>query len=316
MNNKENKHNNMKTNYPWQIDSVIHKSKTVTKTLGMDAFLSSPKEEDELRTPSAPLEMHEGYSVFRGTLIIKAGDTKFLKFNIPPKSVPYIHKKTSIAIDSNLKASIKRKSKPIEEGSSPAYTVKFRAGTFNGKSPAQLLIESPKNREVLEKQKAFLEKNLEKYPSNKAQIDAINDAIQLFEAGRLNNILSEASKEMEPIEIYDSFTKNIKPLDAEGRYTIYQVKVTYNPAMSLPFAISVMNCFAPVDKTKGNEIIMKKAVNKQEQEIRLTEEEWYTMIDKMKAIKIMYENLTYPEQLKLAAKISKDNFEASKHKES
>ena len=90
----------MKTSYPWQIDSVIHKSKTATKTLGMDAMLFAPKEEDEVRTPAAPLEMHEGYSVFKGTLISKTGEgTDFLKFNIPAKAVPFIHKKTCIAIE-------------------------------------------------------------------------------------------------------------------------------------------------------------------------------------------------------------------------
>ena len=61
----------MRTSYPWQIDSIIHKSKDTVKTFGMEAKLFSPKEENELRTPAAPLEMHEGYSVFKGTLIEK-----------------------------------------------------------------------------------------------------------------------------------------------------------------------------------------------------------------------------------------------------
>ena len=111
--------------------------------------------------------------------------------------------------------------------------------------------------------------------------------------------------------IYECAPKNVKPLDEEGRYTVYQVTVTHNPAMNLPFTVSVMNCFAPVDKTKGNEIVLSKSVKKKTQDIKLSEEEWFTMIDKMKAPKIMFDNYSYPEQLKLAAKISKENYEAS-----
>lgn len=303
----------MKTNYPWQINSVIHKTKSATKTLGMDAMLFSPKKEDELRTPAAPLEMHEGYSRFKGTLIVKTGDTKVLTFNIPAKSVPYIHKKTSMVIDMALNSSVGNGEKATEaEGSSPAYTVRFRAGTLSGKTPAELLIESPENKAVLEKQKGFLEKNLEKFPANKTQIDAINDALKLLADGKLSSSSVPVAKSVKPIVIYECAPKNIKPLDEEGRYTVYQVTITYDPAMSMPVEVSVMNCYAPVDKTKGNEIVLSKAVKKQTQSIRLTEEEWYTMIDSMKATKIMFETLTYPEQMKLAAELSKESFEASK----
>ena len=321
----------MKTSYPWQINSVIHKTKASTKTLGMDAMLFSPKEEDDVRTPAAPLEMHEGYSVFKGTLIVKDGKgTNVVKFNIPAKAVPYIHKRTSMAIDMNMKNTelvvpVKKMMRSItsasadekpEEKTGPAYTVTIKTGTLKGKTPAQLLLESPANREALRKQQSFLEANVAKYPANQQQIDAIKEALALYDAGALKEV-SDADAEgvtdsFGVIKIYECAPKNIKPLDEEGRWTIYQVTVSYNPIMSLPFEISVMNCFAPVDKSKGNEIEMSKAVDKQTQNMRLSEEEWYTMIDSMKATKIMFENLTYPEQLKMAAKISKENYEASK----
>lgn len=315
----------MKTNYPWQINSVIHKSKTATKTLGMDAMLFSPKEEDEVRTPAAPLEMHEGYSVFKGTLIVKESkNTDVLKFNIPAKAVPYIHKRTSMAIDMNMKNQLISpitgmiKASASASGSedvsgSIAFTVSFMTGTLKGKTPGQMLLDSPANREVLLKQRKFLETNVARYPANQSQIDAIDEAIKLLDAGKL--IKTEEMKEVSApgvITIYECAPKNVKPIDEEGRWTIYQVSITYNPAMSLPFDITVMNCFAPVNKSKGNEIEMSKAIGKMTKDIRLSEEEWYTMIDTMKATKIMFENLTYPEQLKLASKISRENYESAK----
>lgn len=359
----------MKTDYPWQINSVIHKTKAGTKTLGIDALLFSPKEEDEVRVPAAPLEMHEGYSRFKGTLIVKTTDKKVLTFNIPAKSVPYIHKKTQMLIEQNMVTNsvaqkmksmiqtmmkkavgtvtgytksllqavadgLHRSIKGVEEidlnyvsavnessseetidiSTSKAYTTVIKTGKLKNKIPANLLMEDPKNLAALETQKKWLEDNVKKYPANQTQIDGINEAIALFNAGKLTHTVSEedAPETSKTYIVYESACKNVKPIDEEGRHTIYQVSIKYIPDNNLPFMVEVMNCMAPVDKTKGNEIVMSAAVKKQVQDIRLSEEEWYTMIDTMKSTKIMYENLTYPEQLALAAKISKENYESSK----
>ena len=308
----------MKTSYPWQINSVIHKTKAATKTLGIDAMLFSPKEEDEVRTPAAPLEMHEGYSRFKGTLIVKtSGSPDVYQFNIPATAVPFIHKKTAIAIENSVNRQMNKQPASAvassfgSDKSSIAYTVMIRSGKLSGKSPAQAILDG--NLELLKNQKDFLEKNLAKYPANKEQIDAIDEAMKLNSEGKLGEATAAAVElPASEIVIYESAPKNVKPLDSEGRYTIYQIKVTYNPNMQLPFIVSVMNCFAPVDKTKGNEIVLAQAVKIRKNDIRLSEEEWYTMIDTMKATKIMFENKTYPEQLKLAEKISRENYEAAK----
>ena len=76
----------------------------------------------------------------------------------------------------------------------------------------------------------------------------------------------------------------------------------------------MMNCFCPVDKSKGNVILLKEAVNKEVESIRLTEEEWYMMIDSMKAQKIMFEDYTYKKQFELSQKIIKETFDESKTK--
>lgn len=302
----------MKTKYPFQIESIIHKSAKAYKTFGMDARLFSPQEETEGREPSAPLEMHEGYSVFKGTLIHKEGTTKkYVSFNIPAEEVPYIHKKTEMAMSIAMEEKLTPKtfSEKVAE-STPAYTVKISSGALKGKTPAQVLLESDTNLSALEKQSSWLKENLTKYPRNQAQIDAIEDAISLHKAGKL--IKSDAAPASSvAIEIYSCPPKNVKPLDKEGRFTVYDVSITYDSSRGLPVTVTVNNCFAPVNTEKGNEIEMSKAVDKKTVSMALSESEWFTMIDKMKAQKIMFESLTYPEQLKLAAKISKENYDAS-----
>lgn len=347
----------MKTQYPWQVGSIVHKSKTAIRTLGMEANLFSPKEEDAFREPSAPLEMHENYSVFRGTLILKEGeDKKYVRFNIPAKAVPYIYKKTELLIQQNLlsetlgnkiikcfKNMIKdsnsvvcdfvgnsinnvlkglktvftgipeitidmpsgTKKKSSKATTGPAYTVVMKSGKLKGKTPIAALNEDPRNYDVLVGQREWLEKNLSKYPANQSQIDAIIEALELFEAGDIGD---EAESDAETVTylVYEAPCKNIKPLDEDGRHTIYQISIKYIAGNNLPFKVEVMNCFAPVDTKKGNEIVMSKAVKKKTISMALSEDEWYTLIDAMMTQKKMFEAMTYPEQLKLAEKISKE----------
>jgi len=306
----------MKTKYPYQIDSIVHKSKDVYRTFGMDAKLFSPPEESEDREPSAPLEMHEGYSLFKGTLIAKEGtDRKFVTFNIPAKDVPYIHKKTTmvmeLALDKKLNPKKTEKKTGIGTGTGPAYTVKIPSGTLKGKTPAQVL-SSPSGQEALENHKKWLEDNLVKFKNNQVQIDAINEAIELYKSEKLIMDIDIENSADEIIEIYSCPSKNIQPKDERGYWTVYDVSITYDPAKNMPYEIKVNNCFAPVDKSKGNEIVMSKADKKKRLSMSLSESEWFSMIDTMKAQKIMFESLTYPEQLKIANKINEENRKKSK----
>ena len=148
-----------------------------------------------------------------------------------------------------------------------------------------------------------MESNLSKYPANQKQIDAINEAIELFNTGKLG----KATETLPVMEIYSCPPKNVKPLDKEGRFTIYDVSITYDFSKGLPVTVTVNNCFAPVKTDSGNEIEMSKAVDKKMLSMSLSEAEWFQMIDSMKAQKIMFESMTYPEQLKLAVKISQEN---------
>ena len=193
-----------------------------------------------------------------------------------------------------------------------AYSVPIRSGKLKDKTPAQVLLENPRQLTELINQKKWLESNLSKYPGNKEQIDAITEAIKLYEEGALEATGEDAGAGAGVYTVYETAPKNIQPRDEEGRWTIYQCSIKYIPKNNLPFVIQVMNCMAPVDTKSGNEIVLTKAINKHEQKMQLSEEEWFTMIDNMKAMKIMFENLTYPKQLDLAKELSLESYHASK----
>ena len=66
----------------------------------------------------------------------------------------------------------------------------LKTGTYAGKTPGDLLLEAENADDVLKNlnnQITFLEKHLGTYPQNKAQIDAIKDAVDLFSLGILKD---------------------------------------------------------------------------------------------------------------------------------
>lgn len=323
----------MKTKYPLQIASVIHKNSKEIKTLGIDSHLTSPLEDNKTRKPTPPLEMHEGFSVYKGHLIIsKDTETNVLNFNIPAEDVPFIHTKTKIAISDTYKekyetkmlatilkimAGKTEKTDADIENQDLAFSTTIVSGKLKGKTPAQALMEDSGNVNILISQKDFLSKNLSNpkfKENNEKQIKAINVALKLNELGKLTGSDSFISTEIKPDDmiIIEYPPKNFSTMDEDGFYDIYQVKITYSPSMGLPFCIDVMNCKAPIDKTKGNSIILSGAKDKIINNIRLTSDEWYKIIDKMKAHKIMFENYTYKKQIDISKKISLENYDESK----
>ena len=69
---------------------------------------------------------------------------------------------------------------PTKGPSSPAFTLKFKAGNnIKGKTAAEVLNTIPDGRAILTSQREFLQKNLATYSSNQQYIDAIDEALNL-----------------------------------------------------------------------------------------------------------------------------------------
>lgn len=129
-----------------------------------------------------------------GLFIFDSSKKESVKYNIEAESAFYILEKTKLCMQKQLA------SKKKDEKISPAYTVRFRAGMLAGKTPAELLLENPANRQALINQFNFLStQNNPKYAAmNKSQMEAISEAIKLFDSGTLKaDMVGESG-----IEIY------------------------------------------------------------------------------------------------------------------
>lgn len=239
-----------------------------------------------------PYGVHSPYSVFK-IVLLEAGKSS-CSFNIKPRDLPDIVEKTKYANSYLMNARLNKESNnnvssegtPTEK-ESPAFTVKFFLGEFKGLSPAEVLLKDAANKNKLQSQIEFLNQNIDKYPRNKIQIDAISEAIKLSDEGKLQseaeNSSSMQSSGTRTFSIYEEDVKipNIEKLDEDGNTFVYSCSIKCNPEMTQPITVEVMNCYAPPipgEKTKAK---LSAASKKTVLSFVLTEKEWNSMVSEM-----------------------------------
>ncbi len=278
--------------YPEQ----IYKCARTDKTLGIDAKLFAA----DTKGGQSPLEMHSGFSRFVFTILAnKGGSYDFVTANLPPSELALMRKKSDIAVEKLTAKALEKK-----PTLSAAYTTTFFTGTFKGKTPADVLMEDATKEEALLEYKKTLEANLAKYPRNKVQMDAIDEAIKLQKSGDLkpDGIMSQT------MDIYraDIRAPHASKKDAEGYTDVYSFSVVCDLSKNYPFAVNIMNCKATmtVNPNGTQTPNMSKTRDKKEFNILLTESEWYKAISRMEKTSNLFEESIFADMLKIATENS------------
>lgn len=264
---------------------------------------------------SEPLTFHhETFSRFRFVIINK--DKKAATANIPVSEIPGIFEeiknknllkkmnsdenKMMRALKFNAKALQKLVHKVIgtpQDGgkpaaaaidtNSPAFKLTIGSGTLKGKTPAGALLENPEvNKKMLENQVNWLKQNLAKYPKNQLQIDAINQALDLFNRGLLNKDTANAAAETVQISNEDKdivWKTGFRPLIRRkldnGKSFVYEIKIYWHEDLPKPVEIEIRNYYAPVIQTEQG--LLNIVAKEREQEVKnsfsLTVDEWFWM---------------------------------------
>ena len=271
-----------KKRYPYQTYSVKRQS----KVLSVEALLFTPTDND----PS-PLELHSGYSRFLFTLIDKTSSTTVTpKANIPCGDISIIKARTDIAMYSYLLGASAQSSVNDELYNRPAFTQKLASTLFKNQSPAEALIADPANKSKLLDTRKWLESNLSKYPNNKKQIDAIDDAIQLFDIGELTGAGAPA-KSASSFPIYKTEYKHFSEKDKQGNSLIYSISIIYDGSKNYPFICEITNCFAPIEVMPGgtHRPVMKQATHMTKSSIAMSDAEWVGLITHISNVKQNFE---------------------------
>lgn len=247
----------------------------------------------EIEKGENPLEMHAPYSRYVLTLIQKNGNKGTItpNGNIPLTEIEDIYMNTMVAdtIRAQYKIGVYQNNQMESTTKSIAYTTRFQIGNFKGKTPAQVILESPNNIPSLKNTAEWLKERIDNHASNKKQYEAVVEAISLYERNALIQNQVEIST---LIPVYEAKIKAIDRKREDKKRFVYSISIMCNIAHDAPYEIVISNCFAPVHvKDNGAiQVIMEGATNKIESSIKLTALEWHTCIRKMRRYADMFED--------------------------
>lgn len=282
---------NNKYQYPKQVVSLKRKSKII----GADAELFLPTDKEII----SPLEIHSGFSRFVFTIVDNTTDKTITPTaNIPAREVAFIKKMTDVAID-KMADGVVEKADALSD--SIAYSVKLLDKNFKGKTPAEVLLANPADKENLAKVKDWLKLNLNnpsyaKFKDNNTkQINAIEEAINLFDIGELQQQRSASASN---ITIYSTDYKFKNKTNDKGYNLVYSISIICDPSRNYPFTVNITNCYAPVetnnDGTKN--IKMTEAVDTIKSSFSMSSAEWYGFIDRIDRTLFNFENMNFATQ--------------------
>ena len=191
-----------------------------------------------------------------------------------------------------------------EKKLSPAYTVVIPTGKLKGKTPAQALQE-PNGKEMLNKHFKWLQENLAKYPKNKEQMDAIQDAANLEAKGLLKKV--EAASSTSDFVILEACPLSLtNKLDEKtGLCPVREIGIKVDFTQNNPFIFHIVNYDAPVyiETPTGKKRITKKGqyeckivagrkerTNEVKESYRLNTSEFNSLLDHINIAKTMFLN--------------------------
>ena len=179
--------------YPREVANVIRK-----QSFFIESYLSTP----DMNANENPLMTYGKFSRYRFHIISE--DRKAAFANIPIANIDAIIRKSKQISDREFMSE-----KSSETDTKPAYTVKFNAGNDKGKTPAEILFAEGENGVVkLRGQYKFLNQNVQKYPKNRVLMDAIVEAVRLFQNGELSEDAAKAGSTHE----YLIYSADMRPL--------------------------------------------------------------------------------------------------------
>lgn len=199
---------------------------------------------------------------------------------------------------------VSQASKPsVQEKASLAKTVLIGNGKLKGKTPYQVLAEDPQALVDLESQYKWLNKNLDRYPANKQQMDAIEEAIELFKVGKITDGDDVEKLTFGIIPLYKPTPRPLMHKKGEdGLVPVYEVGINWHVGDKNPVEVSVKQ-YKTVVKENANGTLNPQRAEAVEVEIntmRLNATQWMQCIYMMEANMSRFEFLMASKQFKEA----------------
>lgn len=272
--------------YPKQLDASVRDN--LNLSVNQEFTL---KEKDE----EAPLEMFSPYSRYVFNIGDKAKRTG-VKANLSMKDYPRFKLKLDTLLNEIIKKSFFNAA-ASNTTESKAYTLQImKQGTA-----AELILKT-KSTDYILKLRDNLQSNLAKYAMNANQIEAIDEAIELFKSGLLEEC-KKTEKEGERILVWeqeDKYFRETENIGGEIYNHCYGFKLVYITGYALPFEFEITNYWAPLGPSRTNPkltVIQKsKTVKRLSYSYKISEGEMIHFIDQMDECKKNFISMCFHRQ--------------------
>lgn len=275
------------TKYPVEVVSVVRNK----KTLGINSFLSRACSEEA----ESPYKIYGKFSRFTISILDQTDTTrKSATGNIRVAEIADIERRTQYAFNKHMAVEQAQKNN-LQANSSEdiAYTVKIANGKLKGKTPAEAINEG--NGKILLQQRQFLIENLNKYPNNKLQIDAIERACVLYKEGKLKKETQSNASELETVTLYNAgMHPLIRKTRCDGKCFVYEILISWKVGANYPVNVSLINYYAKtVQREDGRLNVMEvDERSKIRLSFALTEAEWFNILNSLERNMKQFEILT------------------------
>lgn len=298
-----------KVRYPLEVNNIVRK-----KTFYVNSHLSPANPEEG----EPPLKIFGHWSRYEFCVI--NDQKKAATANVDLASMRKILRESNIYFQRHM--NLLSRNKSGKATTSIAYTTKL-TGKYNGQTPADILLsKGEQGKTELENQKQWLVNNLARYPKNQGQIDAINDAINLYANGQLDK--SKASntrqtvycvttrpliRKKAPQQIINKYPQNLQAVI----HPCYEIKIDWDlGAEGYPVRVSIFNYYCPVTQDPKTKMVnvLRSQMCKDDgthtlNSMDLTVDEWMETLENIKADIDMFRMLYAKKMYSTAMSIDK-----------
>lgn len=283
---KGDHHMENKCNYPMEIFSSIRRTREgVITTFASECHFARETEEFPLVPPR-----YSRLTLALFTKNRKDGDVN-LRANVWEGEIDGIIRKTDACRIRFMAGGTKSAQVPLK-------------GKMAGKTPAEFLLDGGSEQELLA-QREWLASNLQRYPSNQAGINAIDEAIRYARAGKLSQMPKATAT------IFKTDMRFVGHPDQEGFQTVYAVKADYS-FVTGGVKLYIRNFRAIVDTMpdRTKRIKASSAKDKRQLSFDFTASEWDTFTWAMRNALDSFNRMAFPRQWSVASDIDRTRREA------
>ena len=149
---------------------------------------------------------------------------------------------------------------------------------------------------ILTNARKFFAANLDRYPKNKQMVEAIDEALYLYQSHRLSQTIN-----LPPL--YSSPVKPKSTADKNNRRTAYSISISGSSSLSVDWTFEIFNCKAFLrDMGKLKTVDVEHAEDKRTLTFKVTQQEMDLFIYRLQSTLENFERMNFLGQYKIAKK--------------